>query len=212
MAVCKRIVLTFFLVLASCSHGQKKTTPELDRLAGKKVALVGIEGEAKAKAIAEVALINQLAQGGDFILISKQDLDTVRARFEQDPTAWRKLARDAGADYALKMKVIDFTADTHEGYSSEIVDDSEMAAERGEKERMTERTFKAKSIEGRVKFELQFTGVNDEFKGDVRSGFAEASSRVVEDEKNGGIHLPPKLRYLETLSNEAFAGFFKHNR
>ena len=47
---------------------------------------------------------------------------------------------------------------------------------------------------------------------DLRSGVAEASEKIVAEQKSSRAELPPRLRFLETLSNEAFKKFFdKYN-
>src|SRR4051812_36998742 len=94
--------------LAACSTAKKKTLPALSDLQGKKIALVSIEGEATAKKVVEVALINQLIQRGTFILISKQDVETARTAPNQSPTDWQGLAKRVGADYALQAEILQF--------------------------------------------------------------------------------------------------------
>lgn len=195
-----------FLALfgAGCSTAPK-TLPELSRMNGKKVALVAIEGEATEIKIIEVALVNQLMAHGSFFLISKEDLTKARNAPDQDPRDLNGLAKRAGADYALKAKVLEMTAETQEGYSKIEVEDSQLAAERGEKERKTERVVKAARLDGKVRVELEFTAVAD---NDRRVAVAEAEDQVSQDAAQGAIHLPPKLRFLEQLTNKAFKEFF----
>jgi hypothetical protein len=190
------------LAAPGCSHA-KKRTPELSKLQGKKIALVAVTGENTARRVAEVALINQLIQRGTFYLISKEDVDAARAAYSTDPSDWKGIARKAGADYAMIAKVLDFRTDENSGYSKEEVQDSQMKAETGEAK--TERLYKVKSLVGNVKIELQFA---DLVSGEVRKAVVEKSKTVTADEREGGIHLPLRLRFLEDLCNEAFKDFF----
>ncbi len=191
--------------LLACSHAAKRTTPELSSLRGKKVALVSVDGEETARNVVEVALINQLTQKGTFILISKQDLEAARMAPAQDPMDYKGIAQRAGADYALRAKILQFDGDTREGYSKEEYEDSLLAKEQGESARHAERLYKVKSLTGHVRVELDFTDV---VSGEQRSAVAEAQDTVTEEGRTEAAHLPPKLRYLEKLANEAFAKFF----
>ncbi|MGZ3688030.1 MAG: hypothetical protein ACXWPM_03620 [Bdellovibrionota bacterium] len=193
------------LTAVACSHAKKKT-PELNSMLGKRVALVDVDGEETPKKIVEVALINQLVQKGTFELISKQDVDAARNVPEQDPRDWKGIARRAGAELALRAKVLTFDGTENEGYSAIEEEDSQLAAEGGEEARKTQRVVKVKSLTGHVKVDLMFT---DLLTGETKTGTAEAEDRVVEDARNEAIHLPPKLRYLEQLSNKAFKDFFE---
>jgi hypothetical protein len=189
-----------------CSHA-KITTPELSRMEGKKVALVDIDGEDTPKRIVEVALINQLVQRGTFLIVSKEDVDKARVATDINPADWQAVGKRAGADYAIKAKVLEFAADEHTGYSSETVKDSQMEEETGEAE--TENVYKVKSLEGRVRIQMDFASLSEK---DLRSGIAEASDKVVSEQKTQRAELPPRLRFLETLSNKAFKDFFdKYN-
>lgn len=195
----------------SCSSTPKKT-PELSKMEGKKVALIEIEGESTSRSIVEVALVNQLLQHGSFVLVSKQDVEAARRAPEQDPRDWKGIAKRAGADYALRGKILEFDADTREGYSSEEVEDSQLAEERGEDAAKTERLFKVKSVTGKVRVELEFADLNspkDPKDNDTRIGIAESQDQVVQEERKLAARMPPKLRFLEKIANEAFRKFFE---
>lgn len=203
--ILKALILgTCVFSLVSCSTAKKKTVPELAALHGKKVALVDVDAEPTARKVVEVALVNQLLQKGTFLLVSKQDVETARSAPEQNPMDWLGLAKRAGADYALRAKVLKFDAQEHTGYSSEEVYDSQLAEEQGT-DGKTQRVFKAKAIDGHVQVQLDFTNVLD---SDNRSAVAEAKDRVEGDAKKSSIHLTPRLRFLENLSNKAFKDFF----
>lgn len=189
-----------------CSSASKKT-PELATMEGKKIALVEVEGSATSRKIVEVALINQLTKRGTFILLNKKELQSVRDKADQDITDGDGLARRAGAEIALRVKVLEFEAEEREGYSEEEVYDSQLAEERGEKEGHTKRLYKVKSLEGRVRVELAFQYL-DESK-EQRVAVAEARETEVVEEKKRAAVTSPKLRFLETLSNKAFADFFE---
>jgi len=195
--------LAVILALSGCSHTSKKTAPELSKMEGKKVALVEVVGAETERSVVEVALINQLTRNGTFIIIPKEDVQAARVQFQQDPSDWKGIARRAGADYALKARVLQFDAKTNVGYSEEKVDDSLLAEETGEGE--TERLYKVKSLTGTIKVELQFANLAD---GTVRMADAEKTDKVFADEREGAAHLPPPLGFLEKLCNEAFQDFF----
>jgi hypothetical protein len=194
-----------FAVLAAGCASAKKTVPELSRMEGKKVALIEVDGEDTPRKVVEVALVNQLVERGSFELIGKREVQAARDHVDQGVRDWKGIARRAGAEVALKAKVLEFSADTREGYSSEQVEDSQLAEETGT-DGKTERVYKVKGMHGKVRVQLTFfeLATNDE-----RVGVAEADEVVKAEGNKGGIHLPPKLRFLETLSNQAFKNFFE---
>jgi hypothetical protein len=191
--------------LISCSSAKKKSNLELSELHEKKVALLSVDGEETPRKIVEVALVNQLVQRGTFHLVPKQEVESSRAHPSQDPTDWRGIAKRAGADYALQAKVLQFDAPIQEGYSKEEVYDSQLAEETGT-DGKTERVYKVKSMDGKVRVQLQFTNLETQ---ETKSGIAAAEEHVEADAKSSSIHLPPKLRFLENLSNKAFRDFFE---
>lgn len=201
------------LVLLACfgvaCSSAPKTTPELSRLRGKRVALVEVSGEDTAKRIAEVALINQLIKSGDFEIIGKRELEQARQGTAIDPMDWRQLARAAGADYALRIDVQRFDAPVREGFSTEKVYDSQIAEERGKANGEIERVYRVRRLDGSVQFALAFT---DLVTGDTRTATAQAERQVLAEARSEAAHLPPRLRFLEELSNQAFAEFFKRYR
>lgn len=203
MAASKRFLGFAFALLSACASA-KKTTPVLSEMEGKKVALVEIDSEETPRKVVEVALINQLVQKGTFILVPREAVTKVRAQPDLPPNDWRELTRRVGADYALRAKVLQFDADIHEGYNKEEVEDSQLEAERGDGH--TERVFKAKALEGKVRVEISFVRIFDD---ETRTGIAEAEETIVQEAKTEAIHLPPKLRFLENLSNKAFKEFFE---
>ncbi|HUP58203.1 MAG TPA: hypothetical protein VM598_12170 [Bdellovibrionota bacterium] len=199
------LVGTLLLALAAgsgCSTA-KKTTPELSEMRGKKVALVEIDGETTARRVVEVALINQLLKRGSFEIVSKQDLERARQDYRENPADWQGIGRRCGADYAIRAKVLEFDADERTGYSKEKVEDSQLEAETGNAE--TERLYKVKSLEGKVRVQMDFAKLAEQ---DLRSGIAEHSDKVVVEARTKRAELPPRLRFLETVSNEAFRKFF----
>lgn len=191
------------IFFSGCSSAPKKT-PELKKLEGKKVALVEIDGEATARAIVEVALVNQLIKDGTFILVPKQDVQSARTAPSINPGDWQAIAKAAGADYALRADVLEFSADEREGYSTEEVDDSQLKKERGDGR--TQRIYKEKSLTSKVRVELKFADLS---QNDIRAGIAEAEDQVRAEAKNSSAHLPPRLRFLEKTANEAFRRFFE---
>jgi hypothetical protein len=199
--------VVFCLLLAGCSGKKVRTTPELSRLAGKKVALVEVDGEETARNIVEVALVNQLVRTGYFELVSKQDIEAARVALDVDSSHPLAVARKSGADYALEAKVLAFDAVEKQGYSEEKVQDSQLEQETGNGE--TTRVYKVKRLDGHVAVELDFTDVRASGKGETRSAVAEKSEQVSADSRTEAAHLPPRLRFLEKLSNDAFHDFFE---
>lgn len=200
------LTVGWLLTGVACSTA-KKTKPELSDLEGRKVALIDVEGESTSRKVAEVALINQLMKRGSFVLIPKEDVEKARLAPTQDPTDWQGIARRAGAEVALRMKILQFDADTREGYSSEEVKDEILAKERGD-DGKAERLYKVKAMDGTVKVEVQYADLRKD-PPDVRTGIAQASDKVQAEARTTSAHLPPKLRFLENLANEAFAKFFE---
>ncbi|MBC7692437.1 MAG: hypothetical protein H7222_11800 [Methylotenera sp.] len=195
------------VVLPGCKSSPKRTTPELSRLEGKKVALIEIEGEASARAVVETSLINQLVQRGTFEVVTKQDVQKARDFYAQNPTDSAGIAKRAGADYALKATVLTFDATTHNGYSDEDVLDSEWEKDTGEKKRKN--VYKVKSLVAKVRVQLDFTDVNTL---ETRTAVAEDEESVTGEANREAIHLPPPLRFLETTCNAAFKKFFDQYR
>ncbi|HCM39313.1 MAG: hypothetical protein A2070_14905 [Bdellovibrionales bacterium GWC1_52_8] len=200
------------LVISGCSTGRIQAEPELSKLEGKKIALVQLDAEPSARAIVEVALVNQLVARGSFILLSEKDVMKARSAPEQDPTDWLGIAKRAGAEFALRLKVLEFSAEESESYSAVEEEDSQLAAERGDGK--TERVIKQKTLEGAVRIQVDFADTDPEAaakhkRAPVQTGIAEAKDRLSADSKTGAAHLPPRLGFLEKLTNEAFRKFFE---
>jgi hypothetical protein len=203
-------IVAFALGAAGCSSARKKT-PELSEMLGKPVALISVEGEQTARSVTEVALVNQLIKHGSFELVSKQDVEKARQAPDQDPTDWIGIARRAGAEYGLRAKVLEFDATERQGYSSEQKEDPRLEQDMGslmKKGQKTERVYKVKSLTGKVRVQLEFAKT-DPKDPDLRTAVAEAEDSVTVEAKTEAAHLPPRLRFLEKLENEAFAKFFE---
>jgi hypothetical protein len=178
---------------------------------GKKVALVSVDGEQTARSVTEVALVNQLIKNGSFELVSKQDVEKARVSPNQDPMDWIGIARRAGADYGLRAKVLEFDATEQQGYSSEQKEDPQLEQDMGQfmkKGDKTERMYKVKALNAKIRVQLDFAKT-DPKDPDLRSAVAESSDSVTVEAKSEAAHLPPRLRFLEKLENEAFAKFFE---
>ena len=173
---------------------------------GKKVALVSIDAEPTTRKIVEVSLVNELVQHGSFILIPKQDIQSVKNRPSQDPRDEQHIASQAGADFALNLHVLDFSAETREGYSKEEVMDSQLAEEMGTQGK-TERFFKVKELIGRVELEWEWTHLASGQKIQTKT---EAQESVRAEAKNTSIHLPLRMQFLAQLTQKAVSRFFKH--
>jgi hypothetical protein len=190
-------------LFAGCAGAKKKTTPELGNLTGKKVALVEILGEPTSVQVVEVALVNQLIARGTFELVSKKAVDAAKADPSVDTTDVKAIAKKAGADYALRVRIADFATDVTQGYSTEEVEDSQLKAERGDGK--TERLYKVKAMEGRFEAELTFVDLTT---GETRSGTAKFQDKAESSEKTSAAKLPLRLSFLSKLANEAFKRFF----
>ncbi len=199
------LLVVFFATLSSCATS-KKVEPELSAYKGRKVALIEVEGESTSRKVVEVALINQLVKRGSFVLVNKKDVEAARVDVKVDARNDAQVATHAGAEIALRAKVIEFDGEVHEGHSTERVYDEQLAAERGEKEGTTDRLYKVKRLDGKVKVELTFIDLKN---SDTRVGIAEAVESTEGDERKGAIHLPPVLRFLEKVANTAFQNFFE---
>ena len=197
------------IVSSGCSTGRVGTDPEISKLQGKKVALVELDGEPNARAIVEVALVNQLVKRGSFILISEKDVMKSRAAPDQDPTDWKAIAKNAGAEYALRGNILEFSAEQSESYSAVEEPDSQLEAETGKQK--AERIVKIKTLEGAVRVQLEFADLerNPDQSPLVQTGVAEHNEKITTDPVKKGPELPPRLRFLENLTNEAFRKFFE---
>jgi hypothetical protein len=141
---------------------------------------------------------------GTFILVSKEDVDAARTAPSQDPTDYKGIALRSGADYALEAKVEEFSAKTTSGYSAVDENDSQLEAETGSGK--SQRLYKVRQMVGRVAVKLTFV---DTHTGEVRSAVAEADGTATAENKEQAEYLPPKLRFLEGISNDAFQKFFE---
>lgn len=195
------VLLTF---ATACSSSKKRASePELSRYKGKKIALVELKAEKTARTIVEVALANQIAKRGTFVLLPKQDYDEARARIGVNTIDPNEVARAMGADYSLRIRLDQFEAKETKGFSKEEVDDSQLAAERGSGK--ASQVYPVKALEGKVRASLTFTDLTS---GDVRAGDAVGMDRVEADAKTEAIHLPPKMKFLSDLTEKAFEEFF----
>lgn len=197
--------LLLIAAFSGCASA-RKTTPELSRLEGKKVALVDVDATGTARTVVEVALVNQLQARGTFELVSRKEVETARAAPEQSPTDWKGIARRAGADYALRARVLEFDAVEREGYSEAEVEDSQLAAERGPEDAKAKRLYKVKSLAARVRVDLEFTELASD---ETRAAVAEHEESVSSGTQDTAARLPPRLGFLEKAANEAFRRFFE---
>ncbi len=209
----KRFAILFLVgALTACSSGSKRTTPKLSEMTGKKVALVEIDAEPSTRLSVEVSLVNELIARGTFELIAKGDLEKAKQDPALNPLDAVALGKRVGADYVLKTRVRSFTADETSGYVKIKVEDSQLAAEQGEKARWTEKPVKAKSLVGTVHLELEFTDLARFEKNPtdaVKTGPAVATQRIDATEEKGAIALPPKMKFLDQLTRKAVRSFFE---
>ena len=209
--------LSLSLLLATaCSSGPKRTTPRLADLEGKRIALVEIQAEPTQRSMIEVGLINQLQKEGTFELISKEEIAQARSAPDLDPMDKAALGRRVRADYLLEIQGLTFDAIERSGRDRITVEDSQLAEERGEAERLTTRLVKVKSLTGKVVLKLRFTELPKpeapSKASEPREALATREEVVTASEEKSAIHLPPKVRFLERLTQEALSDFFKKYR
>lgn len=58
-------------------------------------------------------------------------MENARTQAHLDPTDWKGVATESGAEIALRAKVLHFDAPVQEGYSSVQVEDPQLAEEQG---------------------------------------------------------------------------------
>ena len=195
--------------LSACSSTPKKV-PELSAYEGQRVALIEVDGEPTTRKMVEVSLVNQLVQHGSFELIPRSEVDAARKAPESSPTDWKGISQKAGADVALRAKVLRFEAEETQGYDKIGVHDSQLEAETGRGK--TDRLVKVRSLTGTVAIELEFTSLRQTDVSATRTAVAESTETVRSTEEHGSARLPPKLAFLERLMNRAFEDFFKRYR
>lgn len=201
-------VCSALISLTACSTASKKPVLRLSELEGKKVALVEIEAEKTARSIVEVALVNQLTKRGTFYLVPKKDLEQIRTDTQSDPSDWRGLAKQVSADFALRAFVKKFKAETENSSTRETVYDSQYAEEQGNDGKM-ERVVPVKTLHGEVEVDLEWTQLTG---NQTITEKAQASQIVEEKGGTSAIHLPPRMRFLEELTNRAFGQFFEKHQ
>jgi hypothetical protein len=201
--------VVFLLLLGACSSAPR-TTPRLSDLIGKRVALIEIEGEATQRSMIEVALVNNLQREGSFELISKEELQQAKTAPDVDTSDDQALGRKLKADYVLRIRALNFDASERQGYDRVKMEDSQLAAERGESARMTQRLVKVKSLTGTVALKIRFTPV----AGAGQEPASREATQTVTDtvratEEKGAIRLPEKMSFLSRLTQRALDEFFK---
>jgi hypothetical protein len=173
---------------------------------GKTVAIVGFEGTKTARKFAEVAIVNQVIERGSFLLIPQREIRKVKARVGVDPRNYTQIAAMSGADIALWGEFLAFDANTSEGYIEETIYDSQIAAEQGDDRGSVKQLIKVKTLEGHVKLKLFF---QETINGEVLSDVTEVKEKIQHGERRRAVHLPPRLRFLEELTNRAVNQFFE---
>ncbi len=204
-----RFVFSWLVVLCSCSTTAKKNIPEFDKLHGKKVALVEIQGEPTARKIVEVALINQIVRKGTFQLVSKQEVDHAKTEAHIKVTDHKEIAKHLDADYALRLDIRKFDAVSREFYDAVEEEDSQLAAERGNDEGKTRRVFKVKTLDGHVQIHFEFIPTRDGIL--FQSGLAEAQDRVEVSAQKEAAHLPAQLSFMDKITQKAMQNFFDND-
>lgn len=213
MAGNKVLFLLLGLVFAGCKSTPKTPEPspsptaEFRSFVGKKIALVDVEtlrGGDTARRVVEVALVNELMKRGTFELLAKEDVNAARTAPDQDPTDWRGVARRAGAEASLRIKVLQFFSEQKEGYSEQEIQDTYLEKETGKEK--SKRLYKVKALDSHVEYRLELVDLE---QGKIFVDTIEKKSRIVADESKGtSARLPPRLRVLESLSQTAFGEFF----
>ena len=194
----------FFFGLVACTSPKKKTELSLKDIEGKKVALTAIDAQPTTRTIIEVSLVNELLKHGSFILIPKQEIELIKNKPLQDPLDELGVAQKAGADFALQIRVLDFSAETREGYSREEIFDSQIAEEQGT-DGKTQHLFKVKELTGRVELEWKWTQLATDLSLKTKT---EAQDHIKAEAKTSAIHLPLRMQFLTQITQKAIRQFF----
>ncbi len=195
---------------AACSSTPKKLRENSFRMAeGKRVALVDIDAENSARSIIEVSLVNALTRTGYFDLVAKEDVTKAKALPGMIPGDVREIAKAAGAEFALSIHAKKFFAEERKGHSNERVYDSQLAAERGRDAGETDRLYEVRVLEGEVETEFVLTHVET---GDVVRSITKNKEEVIRDSRQGAIRMPPRLRFLEQVTQKAVDAFFDQQK
>ena len=196
-------------VMNGCSSAPR-TTPRLSELVGKRVALIEVEAEPTQRSMIEVALVNNLQREGSFELISKEEIQQAKTAPNVDTSDPQSIGRKLKADYVLRIQGLTFDAQERQGYDRVEFEDSQLAEERGESARMSQRLVKVKSLTGTVALKIRFTPVG---ATGTAAGSREATQTVTDtvraSEEKGAIRLPEKMSFLSKLTQRALDEFFK---
>jgi hypothetical protein len=197
-SLCSLILIALFTACATSPAKQRQA-----QLRGQKVALVSSEGPEMARLLAEVALVNHLSEKGNFILIPKQEVEKSKASADASPFDLRALAQDAGADFALHLKVTEFSAQEIQIHKKERVYDSVIAEEQGKKSGVIERNRPQSRLSGAVEIEFHFYPV-----ASSEHWISPGSARR-EIQSSPEAPLPLKYTFLEKLVSEAIEATLK---
>ena len=207
-------LLLLLVGLCACS-GAKRRPDVLELAEGRKIALLDVDGEggASARSVVEVGLINALSEGGQFELVSKQDVQAAKDLPTIDPTNLKSITLASGADFGMVIHVRKFFAEETTGITKERVFDSQLAQERGKDEGETDRLIHVKRLNGDLTlgFELVDAQTGDRTGPDTSpKNIISAHDEVTADTHEGAAHLPPRLRFMERLAQRTIRAFLNH--
>ncbi len=205
-------------ILGGCSSPSTKKTEgaptakhSWKQWQGKKIAFIEVVDDLHSlatptnKRIIEVALINQLAALPDhLVLVAKSVIEAAKLQPQQNPLDWEGIARAAGADVAVRARVLQMTVDRQAGFVNQAVVDSQWQAEQGnDAQRLAQ--VAVQGLRGHVEIGLEWLDFATQARLSLQ---ASASAQTEQKAETEAIHLPPMLRFLENLTNKAFKDCF----
>ena len=188
---------------AGCSHKKVKERLSQKDLRSKVVALIGVDGAKEAALQTEIAIVNQVIEKGTFQIIDRAAVQAALVGHPADGD-WVALGHELNADYVLRLTVVEFKAETRQGYDVNEEEDSLLSTEnRTPRKQKWKHYSKVKSQEGYVKLRVEFFDVATHEMAQSEA----TEARRIFNSRDGEI--PRKLKMLEELTAQAVATYFE---